>query len=64
MDINDDDFRTDVGSTQEDGKRRDFMRVIHLPTRKQRMVVGASKEGPLLWERLVREILDELNADQ
>lgn len=59
-----DDFITQIGCAQKAGEKRNctFIRVIHRPTGKERMVVGLCDEsGFAVVDRLMREIEQELH---
>ena len=59
--INENDFQTQIGRAQKDGRSCTFVRVIHLPTGKERMVVGIGNERNIV-DRLTRELVIELEA--
>jgi hypothetical protein len=57
---------TQVGCAQKNSDKRSytFVRVIHTPTGKERMIVGIGDENALaVTERLIREIDQELEQD-
>lgn len=59
-----DDFITQIGCAQKAGENRNctFIRVIHRPTGKERMVAGIGNEsGFAVVDRLMREIEQELD---
>ena len=55
------DFETQIGRGQKAGRSCTFVRVIHLPTGKERMVVGIGNERSVV-DRLTRELITELEA--
>ena len=59
--FNDNDFETQIGRAQKEGRSCTFVRVIHLPTGKKRMVVGIGNERNVA-DRLTRELVIELEA--
>jgi hypothetical protein len=57
----DDDFRVDIGRADEG---RTFIRVVHLPTEKERIVLGLGEEQTNAVEaRLIRELKAELGIE-
>ena len=53
-----DEFRVDVGRAD---KGRTFIRVVHLPSGKERVLVGLDQEDPqAVAKRLIEEIRHEL----
>ena len=63
MNINEEDFLTQIGRAEKDGRSCTFVRVIHRPTGKVRTLVGIGKEKNVV-ERLTRELIAELEASQ
>ena len=59
--FNDNDFETQIGRAQKGGRSCTFVRVIHLPTGKERMVVGIGNERNVV-DRLTRELVIELES--
>jgi hypothetical protein len=59
--FNENDFETQIGRAQKDGSSCTFVRVIHLPTGKERVVVGIGNERNVV-DRLTRELVIELEA--
>ena len=63
MDIDENDFLTQIGSAEKDGRRCTFVRVILRPTGKERMVTGIGNEKNVV-RRLTNELIVELKREQ